>query len=94
MADVRPPNDHVSYPEDHPWHVPFPCPPLTLNHDSTSSRSESESNDPLNKISAMKLDLYLARPVQNQKSHVKFWQPPQFTLSSWAKTRYAKPTFY
>ncbi|KAI5355876.1 hypothetical protein L3X38_008771 [Prunus dulcis] len=52
MSDVRPPNEHVSYPGDQPWHVPFPSPPLTPNHDPTLSGSEAESNDPLDEISA------------------------------------------
>ncbi|CAL8161702.1 unnamed protein product [Prunus armeniaca] len=38
-SDVHPPNDHVSYLGDQPWHVPFPSPPLTPNHYPTSSRS-------------------------------------------------------
>ena len=54
MSDVRPPNEHVSYPGDHPWHVPFPSPPRTPNHDPTSSGSEAEINDPLDQISAVK----------------------------------------
>ncbi|KAI5343184.1 hypothetical protein L3X38_011060 [Prunus dulcis] len=62
MSNVCPPNDHVSYLEDQPWHMSFPSPPLTPNHDPTSSGSEAESNDPLDKISAMKLDLqYLSK---------------------------------
>ncbi|CAL2229183.1 unnamed protein product [Prunus armeniaca] len=64
MSDVRPPNDHVSYPGDQLWHVPFPSPPLTPNHDPTSSGSEAESNDPLDKISAVKHDLqYLSKAI-------------------------------
>ena len=54
MSDVRPPNEHVSYPGDQPWHVPFPSPPRTPNHDPTSSGSEAETHDPLDKISAVK----------------------------------------
>ncbi|KAL6279468.1 hypothetical protein ACE6H2_016349 [Prunus campanulata] len=62
ILDVRPPNDHVSYPGDQPWHVPFPSPPLTPNHDPTSSGSEAESNDPLHQISAVKHELqYLCK---------------------------------
>ena len=52
MLDVRPQNEHVSYPGDQPWHVPFTSPPLTPNHDPTSSGSEAKSNDPLDEISA------------------------------------------
>ncbi|CAL2270549.1 unnamed protein product [Prunus armeniaca] len=36
MSDVGPPNEHVSYPGDQSWHVPFPSTPPTPNHDSTS----------------------------------------------------------
>ncbi|KAI5342940.1 hypothetical protein L3X38_010816 [Prunus dulcis] len=54
MSDVRPPNEHVSYPGDQPWHVPFPSPPRTPNHDPTSFGSEAETHDPLDKISAVK----------------------------------------
>ncbi|KAI5327308.1 hypothetical protein L3X38_026704 [Prunus dulcis] len=62
MSDVYPPNDHVNYLGDQLWHVPFPSPPLTPNHDSTSSTSEAESNDPLDKISAVKHGLqYLSK---------------------------------
>ncbi|CAL2271610.1 unnamed protein product [Prunus armeniaca] len=62
MSDVRPPNEHGSYPGDQPWHVPFPSPPPTPNHDPTSSGSEAESSDPLDKISAVKHDLqYLSK---------------------------------
>ena len=57
MSDVRPPNEHVSYPGDQPWHVPFPSPPRTPNHDPTSSGSEAETHDPLDKISAVKQHL-------------------------------------
>ncbi|CAL2238280.1 unnamed protein product [Prunus armeniaca] len=64
MLDVRPPNEHVSSPGDQPWHVPFPSPPLTPNHDPTSSGSEAESNDPLDKISAVKYDLqYFSKAI-------------------------------
>ncbi|CAL2230155.1 unnamed protein product [Prunus armeniaca] len=62
MSDVRPLNEHVSYSGDQPWHVPFPSPPLTPNHDPTSSGSEAESNDSLDKISAVNHDLqYLSK---------------------------------
>ncbi|CAL2225637.1 unnamed protein product [Prunus armeniaca] len=62
MSDVRPPNEHGSYPGDQPWHMPFPSPPPTPNHDPTSSGSEAESSDPLDKISAVKHDLqYLSK---------------------------------
>ncbi|KAL6269714.1 hypothetical protein ACE6H2_026625 [Prunus campanulata] len=62
MSDVRPPNEHVSFPGDQPWHVPFPSPPLTPNHDPTSSGREAESNEPPDKISAVKHDLqYLSK---------------------------------
>ncbi|CAL8988516.1 unnamed protein product, partial [Prunus brigantina] len=45
-----------------PWHVPFPSPPPTPNHYPTSSGSEAESNDPFDKISAIKHDLqYLSK---------------------------------
>ena len=54
MLDVRPQNEHVSYPGDQPWHVPLPSPPRTPNHDPTSSGSEAETHDPLDKISAVK----------------------------------------
>ncbi|KAI5353557.1 hypothetical protein L3X38_006451 [Prunus dulcis] len=39
MSDLCPLNDHVSYPGDQPWHVPFPSPLLTPKHDPTSSGS-------------------------------------------------------
>ncbi|CAL2266195.1 unnamed protein product [Prunus armeniaca] len=62
MSDVRPSNDHVSYPGDQSWHVPFPSPPLTPNHNPTSFGSEAQSNDPLDKIYAVKHDVqYLSR---------------------------------
>ncbi|CAL8168332.1 unnamed protein product [Prunus armeniaca] len=62
MSDVRPPNEHGSYPGDQPWHVPFPSPPPTPNQDPTSSGSEAESSDPLDQISAVKHDLqYLSK---------------------------------
>ncbi|CAL8136959.1 unnamed protein product [Prunus armeniaca] len=57
MSNVRPSNEHVSYLGDQPWHVPFPSPPMTPNHDPTSSGSEAESNDALDKIYAIKHDL-------------------------------------
>ncbi|CAL2227590.1 unnamed protein product [Prunus armeniaca] len=57
MSDVIPPNDHGSYPGDQPWHVPFPSPPGTPNNDPTSSRSEADNNDPLDKIAEVKQDL-------------------------------------
>ncbi|CAL9020571.1 unnamed protein product [Prunus brigantina] len=37
MSAVCPPNEHVAYPRDQPWHVPFPSPPPTPNHYPTSS---------------------------------------------------------
>ncbi|CAL9029771.1 unnamed protein product [Prunus brigantina] len=67
MSDVRPPNDHGSYPGDQPWHVPFPSPPPTPNHDPTSSGSEAESNDPLDKISAVKHDLQYFKELESLK---------------------------
>ncbi|CAL9029502.1 unnamed protein product [Prunus brigantina] len=54
MSDVIPPNDHVSYPGDQPWHVPFLSPPGTPNNDPTSSGSEADNNDPLDKIAEVK----------------------------------------
>ncbi|KAL6293734.1 hypothetical protein ACE6H2_001876 [Prunus campanulata] len=83
MSDVRPPNDQVSYSGDLPWHVPFPSPPLTPNHDPTSSGSEAESTDPLDKISAVKHDLqYLSKATDWWESKCEneddFWH-------AWAK---------
>ncbi|CAL2238188.1 unnamed protein product [Prunus armeniaca] len=54
MSDVIPPNDYVSYPGDQPWNVPFPSPPRTPNKDPTSSGSEADNNDPLDKIAKVK----------------------------------------
>ncbi|KAI5339356.1 hypothetical protein L3X38_018628 [Prunus dulcis] len=45
MSDVIPPNDHVSYPGDQPWHVPFPSPPETQNNDPTSSGSDGKLDE-------------------------------------------------
>ncbi|CAL9004800.1 unnamed protein product [Prunus brigantina] len=42
---------------DHPWHIPFPSPPGTPNNDPTSSGSEADNNDPLEKIAEVKQDL-------------------------------------
>ncbi|CAL8992089.1 unnamed protein product [Prunus brigantina] len=44
-------------PGDHPWHIPFPSPPGTPNNDPTSSGSEADNNDPLEKIAEVKQDL-------------------------------------
>ncbi|KAI5339342.1 hypothetical protein L3X38_018614 [Prunus dulcis] len=72
-SDVRPPNDHVNYQGDQPWHVPFPSPLLTPNHDPTSSGSEAESNDPLDKIPAVKHDLqYLSKETDWWKNKLIF----------------------
>ncbi|CAL8134657.1 unnamed protein product [Prunus armeniaca] len=49
MSNVAPPNDHVSYLGDQPWHVPFPSPAGTPNNNPTSSGSEADNNDPLDK---------------------------------------------
>ncbi|CAL2257828.1 unnamed protein product [Prunus armeniaca] len=62
MSDVAPPNDHVNYPGDQPWHVPFPSPPGTPHNDPTSSRSKVDNNDQLDKIFEVKHHLqYLSR---------------------------------
>ncbi|CAL8162139.1 unnamed protein product [Prunus armeniaca] len=69
MLDVRPLNDHVSYPGDQPWHVPFPYPPMTPNHDPTSSGSEAENNDLFEKIFDVKHDLqYLSKATDWRES--------------------------
>ncbi|CAL9000230.1 unnamed protein product [Prunus brigantina] len=47
----------VIYPGDQPWHVPFPSLPGTPNNDPTSSGSEADNNDPLDKIAEVKQDL-------------------------------------
>ncbi|CAL8153351.1 unnamed protein product [Prunus armeniaca] len=63
-SNVRPLNDHVSYLGDQSWHVSFPSPHLTPNHNPTSSGSVAESNYPLDKMSTMKHDLqYLSKAM-------------------------------
>ncbi|CAL2266724.1 unnamed protein product [Prunus armeniaca] len=79
MLNVRLPNKHVSYLGDQPWHVWFPSPPLTPNHDPASFGSEAESNYPLDKISDVKHDLqYLSKATEWWESkcdiHAKLWE--------------------
>ncbi|CAL2247549.1 unnamed protein product [Prunus armeniaca] len=75
--------------EKHIWtHVPFPSPPLTSNHDPTSSKSEAESNDPLDTISAVKHNLqYLSKATDSNKLNKEYAGEVKQTLKAKSRSK-------